>query len=162
MIYTARGQMAQDTNLNTMSQIVFYGTLMLTIVCGLLVIFDPGFAQKRLTNWRKLVSTVCIGSILGCIFIVLDAIVPWIDSVLGFANSQSWTAGSADGAVALVAAFFSFIVLVVNSTSKWSAFSLSLGARCLAWSAAILALVALGVDLFVMRPLPFNVAISGS
>jgi hypothetical protein len=150
MIYTARRQFSQPTDTETIAQIIFYGTLIFTIVCGILVIFDPLYAQDRIMMWRKLVSTVCIGSILGCIFIVLDSVLPWIDAVFAFAYSRNWIP-EANLLISAVAAFLAFVVLVANSVSKGRAPCTLFGVRQITWSGVILVLLFLGVHLLVTK-----------
>jgi hypothetical protein len=151
MIYAARRQFSQPTDAETMAQIVFYGTLVVIIASGILVVFDPLFAQKRVSVGRKLVSNICIGSILGCIFIVLDSIIPWINVVFSFASSENliWEANLL---VSAVAAILAFLVLAANSISRFGLAPLR-EVRPLAWSAVVLVLLFLGVHLLVTRPL---------
>jgi hypothetical protein len=149
MIYNARSVFSPP-DINAMEKILFYGTLIMISVCGILVIFDPLFSRTRVAAWRKLVSTVWIGSILGCIFIVLDTVVPWINEVFAFAKYLGLIS-QANLLVASVAAFLAFVVLVANSIPKMRGLASLYGVRNLAWSGVILVLLILGVYLLVMN-----------
>jgi hypothetical protein len=153
LVYLARRQFGQSTDPQFMSQTLGVTLFVLLLICGILIIFDPSQTKAdRLRNGKRLISVVCVGITLGCAFIFLDAIVPWITPVQAWAANRTLSQESQQYVIATAAALLSCVVLFAN-TLFWVGAKDSLKSfRENIWTAIILVLIALGLNLIMAPP----------
>jgi len=153
LIYLARRQFGQSTDPELMSKILAVTLFVLLLICGILIIFDPSQTKaERLPNGKRLISVVCVGLTLGCAFIFLDGIVPWITPVQAWAAARTLSQGAQQYMIATAAALLSCVVIFAN-TLFWVGVQGALkGARVNIWTGIILVLIALGLNLIIAPP----------
>jgi len=153
LIYLARRQFGQPTDPELMGKILLFTLFVLLLICGILIIFDPQqAAAERLSNWKRLISVVCVGVTLGCAFIFLDAIAPWIPAIQAWAAPRTLSHGTQLYITATAAALLSSVVIFAN-TLFWMGVRGSLkSVRVNIWTVIILVLIALGLNLIIAPP----------
>jgi hypothetical protein len=153
LIYLARQRLGDSTDPELMSKILLVTLFVLLLICGILNIFDPAQASaERLPNMKRLVSVICVGVTLGCAFIFLDRIVPWIKPIQAWAAARTLSEGVQRSLIATAAALFSSVVIFAN-TLLWVGAQGSLKSlRVNIWTAIILVLIALGIHLIIAPP----------
>lgn len=153
LIYLARRQFGQPTDPQSMGKILFFALFVLLLICGILIAFDPSRAPgKGVQNGKRLISVVCVGITLGCAFIFLDAIVPWITPIQQWAAARILSQEAQQYMIATAAALLSCAVIFAN-TLIWVGVSRSiLDIRTNIWAIAILIIIALGLNLIVAPP----------
>jgi hypothetical protein len=153
LIYLARRQFGQSTDPELMGKILLFTLFVLLLVCGILTIFDSQqTAAERLPNWERLISVVCVGVTLGCAFIFLDAIIPWVSTVQAWAAARTLAEGTQQYMIATAAALLSSVVIFAN-TLFWVGVGGSLKSiRINIWTVIILVLIALGLNLIIAPP----------
>jgi hypothetical protein len=153
LIYLARRQFGQPTDLELMSNILAVTFFVLLLICGILIIFDPKQTKAdRIPNWKRLISVVCFGITLGCAFIFLDGIVRWITPVQDWAYAHMLSKGAQQYVIATAAALLSCIVIFAN-TLFWVGLEGSVkSARANIWTGIIFVLIALGLNLIIAPP----------
>jgi hypothetical protein len=154
LLYLARYQLAQPLDAGTIGKIVVAAFLVLLILCGLSLAFDPQLKARTeadpstgsiaVANYRKLVSVVCTGMIVGYMAIALDAVTYWAASLI-------YSAASRDAGfhrVATVSAVFASLVLLANTLRQVGP-SFFYSARNLIWAVAIAIMIGVGIQLTV-------------
>ena len=153
LIYLARRQFGQPTDPQSMGKILLFALFVLLLICGILITFDPNRAQgKGVQNWKRLVSVVCVGITLGCAFIFLDAIAPWITPIQQWAAARILSQETQQYMIATAAALLSCAVIFANTLIWVGAKQSILSIRTNIWAIAILVLIALGLNSIVTPP----------
>jgi len=153
LITMARGQMSQPTDASITAKIILSVLFFTLLLCGILIVFDKALAQggqtQRLSAWRKLVAVVSITITLGCAFIVLDRILPWIGPIFSVSSGFNFSTDAANGSVASVAAFLACTVILANTLFRGTPKPFVLGTRLVAWTMAIFGMVTIGINILV-------------
>jgi hypothetical protein len=153
LIFLARRQFGQSTDPELMSKILAVTLFVLLLICGILVVFDPHQTEgQRLPNGKRLISVTCVGITLGCGFVFLDAIVPWIAPIQAWAAARTLSQGAQQYMIATAAALLSCVVIYAN-TLFWVGVQGTLtSARVCIWTVIIFVLIALGLNLIIAPP----------
>jgi hypothetical protein len=157
LLYLARRELTQPLDGGILAQIVVSVFLILLILCGISLIIDRSFRKRdeaseppATADYRKLVSVVSTGITLGYAFIVLGYVLDWVGPVLYSAS----TAAHGYRDVAIVAAIFSSLILVLNTVGRFG-WGIFLSVRAGAWAISICIFIAIGIYLSIGYAEPF-------
>ncbi len=153
LISLARAQMSQSVEAQTIGTILLFVLFVILLVCGILIVFDRKIYAReqaeRVASWRKLVAVVSVTITLGCAFIVLDKIFPWIGMVFRVADKWELSIEVANSCVASVAGVLATCVILANTIYRTAPVPLIRNGRVIVWTAIIFGIVIVGINLLI-------------
>jgi hypothetical protein len=152
LIFLTRSQMSLPTDTESIGQLFSALLFYVVFICGVLVVFDPGVAT-RLDNMRRLISVVCVGITLGCGFIVVDRVLPWIGWVQDGTSAWGWGESGAHYLTAGAAAFAASTIIFANTLYLAPSTQAAIASpRVLIWSLICYGVIGLGIGLVITPP----------
>ncbi|NWG23191.1 MAG: hypothetical protein HXY30_02040 [Pseudorhodoplanes sp.] len=146
LIALAQAHMSQDIRPEAMALTIGITFFFILLISGILLFLDP---YRTGEDYQKLVAVVCAGVTLGCAFIVLDMVVPWIDRLWLSIRPYDPSSSAANVLIAGIAVLLVGILLWLNTIYQTGLRSYFTSLRMVAWTVAILGVVGVGVSLII-------------